>query len=499
MTGFLRRTTLLTLLCVVAVACGGTYHPETPDQALLVNVGDVVAGGEGAQTTGADASETTGDGPGTVVPPTTTTGGASTAGGGATGSTGATTTETSGGSGGTPSTTTGSDTSGSSTAGSATTGSTTSGSSTTGGSRPSEIRLGIVAPLSGPIGPLGRAWAEAAQAVISQANEQGGIDGVPIKLLVEDDKFDPQRGRRLIQQMINEQDVFGFVGILGPATLEQSIPDIEAAGTPVLPSDGSANSFGSRWLFPSFPICDRNFGGAMDHAISERGAQNVALILVTVGAADQCGDHVQAIGEARGANVVYRGSVSPGGSDCQAQVINARSRGADTVLILADNLGIVKCVRFMKQQGWEPNVGVTANIVDDQGLFEGLGEDAEGLFSTTPFETVNSPEFEELCGQTIRRYFPDSSLQYFSITQCLGAHRFVDVLRQLGPDATGEEFVEYLESAPPWDPGGLSPPFDYRPEPNEYVLHLPFDLTQAAEVRDGKWVVISDHFKPTVP
>ncbi|MBW3662314.1 MAG: ABC transporter substrate-binding protein [Actinobacteria bacterium] len=490
MTATLRRTALLTLACVVAVACGGTYHPETPDQAILVDAGEVVAGGQDDGGTGDDTS-TAGGEPSVVSPtgPTGTTSGTT----GAGSTTGDTTGGATGGSTGASSTTSGT---------TSTTGSSTTGSASTGEEvRPqrSEIRLGLVAPLSGPIGPIGRAWAEAAQAIVGQANEQGGIDGVPIRLFVEDDKFDPQRGRRLIQQLIDEQQVFGFVGILAPATLEQSIPDIEAAGTPVLPSDGSANSFGSRWLFPSFPICDRNFGGAMDHAIDARGTKDVALLMVTVGAADQCGDHVQAIAEARGATVVYRGSVSPGGSDCQPQVINARSRGADTVLILADNLGIVKCVRFMKQQGWDPHVGVSTNIVDDPGLFEGLGEDAEGIFSTTPFETVNSPEFEALCGQALRRYFPDSPLQFFSITQCIGAHLFIDTLRAIGPDATGEEFVEYLESAPPWDPGGLGPAFDYRPEPNEYVVHLPFDLTRAAEVRDGEWVIISELFQPTIP
>ena len=167
------------------------------------------------------------------------------------------------------------------------------------------------------------------------------------------------------------------------------------------------------------------------------------------------------------------------------------------MLIVTDNLGIVKCVQAKNQQGWDAPVSVSANIVDDPVLVEALGENAEGLLASSTFTGVNSTQFESICGAPLRRFAPNARLQFYHIVGCTGARLFVTAMNHLGPNATQADLVNYLESGVRFPSGGLAPDMSFTPNAHPGYLHMPVDTCRPLKIKNGKWVPVGELFHPT--
>ena len=446
----MKRSRLFALLFVGALAmaaCGGTYHPATPDQAL-VGIGP---GGQpsGVGTLPPGTVPTTGpgsgpgvSGPSSTLPPTSNVG---------------TQTAVQGG----------------------------------------VIKLGGVFPFTGPIAPIGRSYYEGMASYFSYVNERGGINGARIQYIVEDDQFDPARGKALIRKLIEQDRVFAIAGVLSPFTMIAALPDLRKSGTPAVPGTGTdSREYNEKLIYNTYAPCERQSQGQMQDAIQRRGSKRIALLYINIDTARQCADGAARAINKLGGTVTYRGELQAAGPNCPSQVLNARTRngGADTVFMLSDNLGIVKCVQAMDQQNWKPLVSVTANLVDDQVVINALGRLAEGMQSVSPFSGINSPEYEALCGPAMHRFFPNANTQYFTIVGCTGAHLFVTAMRALGPRATQAQLVQYLESGVTFSTGGVSPDFSFKPNAHPGYLHMPVDQVRGVEVRDGRWIAVGPLF-----
>ena len=447
----MKRSRLFAFLFVSALslaACGGTYHPPTADQAFVSN-------GPGSQPT---AVGTLPAGGGPSIAPTSGPGVSGPAAGPQV-----------------PSSNVGTQT------------------AVQGG----VIKLGGVFPLTGPIAPIGRSYYEGLASYYSYINERGGINGAKIQFIVEDDQFDPSQGRRLIQKLIEQDKVFAISGVLSPFTMIAALPDLRKSGTPAVPGTGTdGREYNEKLIYNTYAPCERQVQGQMEDAIKRRGSKRFALLHINIDTARLCADGATRALQALGGTVTYRGELQAGGANCGPQVLNARTRsgGADTVFMLTDNLGVVKCVQAMNQQNWKPLVSVTANLADDKVVVDALGGLAEGMHTVSPFTGINSPEYEALCGPAMNRFFPDANTQYFTIVGCTGAHLFVTAMRALGTNVTQAQLVKYLESGVSFSTGGVSPDFNFKPNAHPGYLHMPVDRVRALEVKGGKWVVVGPLF-----
>jgi len=480
---------LVTAGALLATACGGTYHPEAPDAASYIEVSSGAAAADptaAAATAGAsqDSGSTTGStttaGSGTVDATGTTPSAGTTT--GSAGTTGSTTTSPETGSGTSPTAPT-TDAAGFPVA-------------DIGADRPANasgsILLGIVGPHTGPIALQGLASLRGVQATIADYNARGGIDGVPIELLVEDDQFDPAQGRRYVQRMINEDQVFALMGLLTPATFAQSLPDLEASGTLQMIGDGAASTGGSRLVFPSYQKCPTAMGATTEYAIRDLGLTKLAILQIDIEISRVCADAIQTTADAMGAQVVYRTGVTPGGFGCASQAQGAVDAGAQTVLIQAETLTMIRCIQALQQQGFGGPIGLSANAIDDDALVDALKQDAEAIYSAAGFKPKTHPATRAQCTDIIDRYYPDSgATQYLGYASCIATRVLLDALLVLGPDATAQQIIGYLERGEPYDSQGMAPPMSWTPDDHE-----PYRQMFAVQIENGVWVVKTDPFEP---
>ena len=87
-----------------------------------------------------------------------------------------------------------------------------------------EIVLGSIQDLSGPIAAFGKQIRNGMVLRVDEANEQGGVNGRKIKLLVEDSKYDPRNAVLSAQKLVNQDKIFAMVGHLGTAQNMAAMP-----------------------------------------------------------------------------------------------------------------------------------------------------------------------------------------------------------------------------------------------------------------------------------
>jgi branched-chain amino acid transport system substrate-binding protein len=87
-----------------------------------------------------------------------------------------------------------------------------------------EVRFGISAPFTGAAKELGNQMRLGIETAFKLANDASGIDGRLAKLVLADDGYEPTRTTDTMKQLLERQQVFGFVGNVGTPTAVVALP-----------------------------------------------------------------------------------------------------------------------------------------------------------------------------------------------------------------------------------------------------------------------------------
>lgn len=90
---------------------------------------------------------------------------------------------------------------------------------------PDEIRIGVIAPITGSIPNVGKSTVEAAEMAASEINENGGLQvgnkKLKIVLLIADNQDKPETAVAMAEKLINQENI---VAIVGPQASRNAIP-----------------------------------------------------------------------------------------------------------------------------------------------------------------------------------------------------------------------------------------------------------------------------------
>jgi branched-chain amino acid transport system substrate-binding protein len=96
------------------------------------------------------------------------------------------------------------------------------------------ILLGQFAAHTGPAAELGKRMQVGIEACWRTANAAGGVKGQPLKLIVRDDGYEPERALAAAKALIEEDKVFALIGSVGTPTNLAALPAITKAGIPLV-------------------------------------------------------------------------------------------------------------------------------------------------------------------------------------------------------------------------------------------------------------------------
>jgi len=263
---------------------------------------------------------------------------------------------------------------------------------------PQEIKVGILVPLTGPIAVYGEGVRDGALLAFDKINAAGGIDGMKIVPVIEDNKADGAETANAFNKMVTKDKVVAIVGpvisatanVAAPIAVREKIPLVTPTATAIEVTE--AGEYVSRTCF-----LDDFQGSVMARfAIEDLQAKKAAIIF------DVANDYSIGLKEvfaktfsAYGGDVVEIVSYTTGDSDFNAQLTKIKAANPDVIYLPAYYSDDVLFLRQAK------NLGITATFMgadgwDAQELIEGAKEDAEGVYFTTHYTPTDPAEIVQI-------------------------------------------------------------------------------------------------------
>jgi branched-chain amino acid transport system substrate-binding protein len=358
-----------------------------------------------------------------------------------------------------------------------------------------EILLGSIQDLSGPIAAFGKQVRLGMMLRVDEINEQGGINGRKIKLLVEDSAYDPKRAVLAAQKLVNQDKIFMMVAHIGtaqnlaamPVQFEKNIVNF----MPVTAAREMYEPFHKLKYSFAVPYYDQ-MRVMLPKMVKDKQAKKVCTIYQD----DEFGLEVVRGAEAGlktlNMELAEKTSYKRGATDFSSQVARMKAANCDLVVLGTIIRETIGTIGESRKTGFNPTfMGTSAAYTD---LIHKLGGKAmDGLYAT---HTVLHPYLDE-ASQPIRFWANKYKTKFnedptvFSAYGYIIVDSFAKAASKAGLNLTTDSFVKAMDTMTfPADMFG-SAEASYSPK-----KRLGSDSSRLSQIVDGKWKVVSDYVTP---
>jgi branched-chain amino acid transport system substrate-binding protein len=443
-----RTYVVLAVLALLAGACGTSVSDEEAKAELGADSAALTA--SPAAGSGTDAGATASDGGDATAAPTAAGPGAAPAaaeGSGAAPAAGAS---------GTPTT-----------AAAVRSAQTSSGGATDVGVTPTEIDLGWVGTLTGPVPGIFRGALAGTQAWINYQNSQGGLMGRRLKLIPGDDALDSGKNRAAHLQL--KDKVFAFVGSFsinddgGAAVVTQCrCPDV--TGNLSAAMHASPSHFGPQ---PSAPGWRSGPAKWYAQKFGKDVIEHMAIFYSQVPVSEAIAKEQRRVYEEAGFKVVYTRGIPPNDNNQTADVVQMKRAGVRAIAFQGDLTSMGKLATAMKQQGFKVDLFNMGNSIYDQNTFKVLSPaDLPNLYVDQVYamflgeDAARVPEVR-LFNEWMKKTNPGQAVDLFSMYGWLSGRLFADAMTKMataGKNPVRADLLNTLRSWGTWDGYGMVAP-----------------------------------------
>src|SRR5580704_9440385 len=113
------------------------------------------------------------------------------------------------------------------------------------------IKVGMVAPLTGPGAESGRFGIQGAKLAVEEVNKAGGVLGRPLELVIEDDQTTNPGTVLAFSKLAGDAQIAAFLSPIRSTQIHAMAPDVLKLGKPVMigGTDPQLTHMGNPWLF----------------------------------------------------------------------------------------------------------------------------------------------------------------------------------------------------------------------------------------------------------
>ncbi|MFA4911476.1 MAG: ABC transporter substrate-binding protein, partial [Desulfobacteria bacterium] len=260
------------------------------------------------------------------------------------------------------------------------------------------IKIGVIVDLTGPTSNAGVVMVEAYKNHIRHINDEGGIHGRKIKLIMEDDRYSIPAGISAFKKLLFKDQVLALLGPVSVGETKVLFRHIEKEKIPTLPwaPDESVMKPYKRYVFPTSGFYDNEWGVTFDYIINKLKPKNpkVALCYPDV----ESGKVVRDLAEewARFFGLKLHLEVVPlSAIDVTSQVLGMKRAGVTHILIHHVAPGAAAVLKDMKKFDLDvPLFGTSAACTED--VIRIGGEASKNFVGASPY----SSWYEESPGMT---------------------------------------------------------------------------------------------------
>ena len=347
--------------------------------------------------------------------------------------------------------------------------STSGGSSGSGapGVTDSQITVGSIADISGPLSSDFAPVVNGVEAYFSMVNAAGGVNGRKLVLAYQkDDQGSSTTDLTVAQQLVQQYHVFAVVGVGTPFFGGASY--LARTGTPTFGYQVSSEWNNAPNLFGAFgSYLDFSTGAMGDAYVAKQlGSTSVGVIAYGVPqSAEACQAAITGFGSF-GVNVGFQDLAFGFGGDATADVLAMKAHHVDLVLTCLDVSGNIAFARAIAQNGLNAKQ-VWLNGYDRSTLqqYASIMNGVSMLVQHVPFEAAAAfpgtyPGMETYLKE-MQKYQPSAVYDEVAMDGWINAAQFVAGLKAVGRNLTQAKLVAAINKTSDFAGEGLMPPVDW--------------------------------------
>ena len=354
----------------------------------------------------------------------------------------------------------------------------------------SEVVVGWTTPLSGPAalwgvtGLGGKAWAD-------YINDQGGIHGRKIKVILKDDGYNPARAIANLREMKGK--VFAVCGLLGTAVVnaskdffgENEIPLITAYGDIRIWTRVSPKSL--KYAFVTYPDYEDEGKYMTTWAVKNLNTKKVAAFY-------QNDDYGK-----MGLEGVKKGLAATGGTTklvsavpyevteraLSTHALKLKESGADTLVIYASPTHGAIITKTMAKIGYSPKVLASFPLADAI-MYKIAGPTWEGTYVGLPGNSGlpgTDPDADRVANILKKYNSKIEGKEFLALFGATSMMHFAEGLKNAGRNLTTESLIMGMEKIKEWKPENLGARVTYGPN-----RHNGNNASRMGQAKGGKIV-----------
>ncbi|MFM8303967.1 MAG: ABC transporter substrate-binding protein [Actinomycetota bacterium] len=368
----------------------------------------------------------------------------------------------------------------------------------------SEIKIGSIAPMTGPSSGSGffPNIIKGAEVRFDVANADDEV-GRKLTIVALDDKGDTAQNLSAAQNLVEQAKVFAVMPM--SAVGAASAPYLNQKGIPAVGWQLGLDVYGK---YPNFfglqngnaSDLATNYNSRTADAIAKVGGKKIALIGGNTGNSaiflEQVNDSIKRFHKKDGLTVVYKNSdVPPGNTQWGSYVDQIKSSGADFVYAPLVGIDLFGFLGALKQ------AGVTAQTMSPSGYSPrvlGVSAYENHIFGLEfkPLETTPAPEGMAAFKAAMAKYAPDAPIDQGSALGWLAGNAMIEGIKAAGEACpTWKGFINNLRLEKGYTADGWFEPVDFQAafnRPIQCAYYVQQKGTQFTPLFDSKAVCGQD-------
>lgn len=329
-----------------------------------------------------------------------------------------------------------------------------------------EIVIGLHAPVTGAAPIPQESFNEAKDVYWDALNDQGGLFGRKVRIVFEDDQFDPRTAVAKCKKMVTEDKAFLLIGGGGADQITACAQYANSVGVPYLSAGVNEEGLaGVRAYFALSETYAQQSAKLIQLTKNKLGGGKFGIAVADSGSFNDAHASIVRAAEEGGLEVVYNKRIPKSASQNQALGIAAEmsGSGAEVVYFLSSPTTFLNIAAASAGQGYRPQwigPGLTSglNTVAQVGCSAANSVDKAIFFSPFPqLDVIDDldPQFRPAFGKHVGGEPDDLAVALWGLNKTV--HQ---LFLGAGEGVTRQSFVQSLEGGKPFETN-VYPPLQF--------------------------------------
>jgi branched-chain amino acid transport system substrate-binding protein len=199
--------------------------------------------------------------------------------------------------------------------------------------QPKVWKIGAVIPITGPGSVFGEAGRNSALMFQEEINGSGGINGVPIEVIIYDDQSSESKAVLSVNKLIDNDGVVAIIGSYLTGPVMAILPIVQKAEIPLIACSGSSPPVEPirKWVFKT-PYTDRKATERYLMDMKKRGITKLAILSVSNALGDSVSKHFNEQAPEMGIKIVAHERHEQKDTDMSVQLTKIRATDAQAIV-----------------------------------------------------------------------------------------------------------------------------------------------------------------------